>query len=112
MPTTVPFGDRMFYQFGWLGQILVLAVGGWIIWTLIQPRLVFKIRIGKRGPRLAKGKVTPAFLVRVAEACRENDLSRGWVGGVPNGKRIALRFSHQFPPGLRQRLRNEWQWMS
>ena len=46
--------------------VALLAGAAWIIWSLLQSRYVFEIR-------------------------------------------IRLRFSHNFPPGLQQRLRNAWQ---
>jgi hypothetical protein len=92
----------------WLVTILVLSITIWVFWTFVQPQYVFKIRIDGGQPSLRKGRVTRAFLERVTAICQENGIVRGWIGGVRRGRRIALRFSRQFPPGSQQRLRNEW----
>jgi hypothetical protein len=91
-----------------LVEILFLCLVGGIVWMLLQPRYVFEIRVQNGKPVVRKGKVTAAFLAEVAAICRECGVSRGWVGGVMQGKRIALRFSHHFPRSAQQRLRNEW----
>jgi hypothetical protein len=96
----------------WVIKLLVLGFVAWAIWSVLQPRYAFEIRVQGGRPRVRKGKVTPAFLTRVAEVCRESGVPRGWIGGVPRGRRVALRFSRHFPPGTQQRLRNEWQVMS
>jgi hypothetical protein len=93
----------------WIFKILVVGFFGWMIWSLLQLRYTFKIRIAKGEAHIQRGKVTRAFLGRVSDACQENGVSGGWIGGVSQGKRTALRFSRQFSPGLQQRLRNEWQ---
>ena len=92
----------------WLTRALVIAFVAWVAWHFLQARFVFQIRIDAGQPRVRRGRVTPAFLGRVAAACKDAGISRGWVGGVPHGRHIVLRFSRNFPPGLRQRLRNEW----
>jgi hypothetical protein len=92
----------------WLVKILVIGIAVWVLWAFLQPRYVFKIRINCGQPCIRKGRVTSAFLGRVAAVCQENGVVRGWIGGVQQGRRIALRFSRQFPPGSQQRLRNEW----
>ncbi len=92
----------------WLVNAVVIGIVVWVFWTLLQPQYVFKIRIHHGQPSLRKGKVTRDFLGRVEAVCREEGMVRGWIGGVRQGRRISLRFSRQFPPGLQQRLRNEW----
>jgi len=92
----------------WIIKLLVIGLAVWLIWSFIQPRYVFEIRIHRGHPSVRKGKVTRAFLSRVAAVCEENGVARGWIGGVRHGRRIALRFSCQFPLGSQQRLRNEW----
>ena len=91
-----------------LVKALILGFTIWVIWALLQPRYVFVIRINRGQPSIRKGRVTSAFLGRVAAVCQEGGVARGWIGGVRQGRRIALRFSRQFPPGPQQRLRNEW----
>jgi Protein of unknown function (DUF3634) len=92
----------------WLVTALGILCAIWLLWTLFAPRSVLKIRIHEGRPSVRRGKVTGEFLVRVADACRDAEVARGWIVGVKNGKRISLRFSRSFPPALRQRLRNEW----
>ncbi|HEV3145657.1 MAG TPA: DUF3634 family protein [Gemmataceae bacterium] len=92
----------------WILQALLIVFVGCVVWVLLQPRYVFEIRVREGKPVVRKGKVTAAFLAEVAAVCRECSVSAGWVGGVMQGKRVALRFSRQFPPGAQQRLRNEW----
>ena|SRR5262245_59550644 len=93
----------------WVIKALAIGFVAWMIWAVVQPRYVFKIHVEGGRPHVRKGKVTTAFLGLVAEVCRESGVARGWIGGVPHGRRIALRFSRHFPPGPQQRLRNEWQ---
>jgi hypothetical protein len=93
----------------WAIKALVIGFFAWMIWSIVHAQYAFEIRIQGGRPRLRKGKVTSAFLGQVAEVCRESGVARGWIGGARRGRRIALRFSHHFPPGPRQRLRNEWQ---
>jgi hypothetical protein len=93
----------------WFVKVLVISFVIWVIWSVLQPRYVFEIRIDGGQPSLRRGKVTAAFLGRVAAVCQESGVVRGWIGGVLHGRRVALRFSRHFPPGAQQRLRNEWQ---
>jgi len=92
----------------WVVNALVIGFAIWVIWSLLQPRYVFEIRVEGGQPYVRKGKVTKAFLARVVEVCKESGVPRGWIGGVLQGQRVALRFSRHFPPGPQQRLRNEW----
>jgi hypothetical protein len=92
----------------WIVKALVIGFVAWVVWSILQPRYLFEIRIKGGQPHVRKGKVTPAFLGRVAEACHAGGVAQGWVGGVQHGRRTALRFSRDFPPGLQQRLRNQW----
>ncbi len=91
-----------------LVKVLILGFTIWVIWSLVQPRYVFVIRINRGQLSIRKGRVRRAFLNRVEAVCQEGGVARGWIGGVRQGRRIALRFSRQFPPGSQQRLRNEW----
>jgi hypothetical protein len=93
----------------WAIKVLVVGFVVWMVWSVLQPHYVFDIRIDRGRPRVRRGKVTAAFVGQVAEACQDGGVDRGWIGGVRLGQRVALRFSRHFPPGLQQRLRNEWQ---
>jgi hypothetical protein len=92
----------------WLARLLVTGVVAWVLWSILKSRYVFEIEIRGGVSRIRKGKVAGAFLASVADACRECGLVRGWIGGVAQGRRVTLRFSRQFSPALRQRLRNEF----
>jgi hypothetical protein len=86
--------------------VVVLVAAGF--WFAFRPRYAFGIRIERGVPRVASGKVTAAFLLEIAEVCRQLGVKRGWVGGVRRGRKIVLAFSRGMPPPARQRLRNLW----
>jgi hypothetical protein len=89
-------------------KLLVLGLVAVAIWLAWRGQYVFVVRIERGVPRLSRGRVTPAFLQRLGEVCAEAGIERGWVGGARRGKQIALHFSRSIPPGIRQRLRNQW----
>src|SRR5687767_14979675 len=93
----------------WTFGVLFIAVLAWGTWAALRTRSVFEIRIEQGRPRLHSGKVTREFLDTVADVCREAGLQRGWIRGVRQNRRIALRFSRHIPPDAQQRLRNAWQ---
>jgi hypothetical protein len=74
----------------------------------LQPRYLFMVRIEEGVPRVAKGKVSPAFLAEISEVCAQAKVPRGWVGGLRRGKRVVLAFSRTIPAAVQQRLRNLW----
>lgn len=88
--------------------LLVAVVAGGLLWFAFQPRYVFVVRIDKGVPRVAKGKVTMAFVHEVEQVCAEAQLATGWLGGVRRGHGIALAFSRSIPRACQQRLRNLW----
>lgn len=92
----------------WIGKLVFLVLVAAALWWAMQPRYAFLICIAGGVPRVTRGKVTSAFLQQVGEVCAEEGLSRGWVGGVPRGRQMALVFSRSIPPPCRQRLRNLW----
>jgi hypothetical protein len=92
----------------WVMKVLVVGFVAWLAWSFLRARYVFEVRVVGGQPSVRRGKVTAAFLARVAVVCRETGVARGWIGGVPHGRRAALKFSRDFPPGVQQRLRNEW----
>jgi hypothetical protein len=92
----------------WFGKLLVAGIAILVIWSVLKSRYAFEISIKGGKPHIRKGKVTSAFLASVTDACLESGVTLGWIGGVPHGRRVALRFSRHFSPGLQQRLRNEW----
>jgi hypothetical protein len=90
-------------------MLVVLGFLAWVMWSVAHLRYVFLVRIDKKGPRVCQGKVTPAFLSEIAQACQGSGVARGWVGGVKRGRKVALVFSRHFPRGCQQQLRNLWQ---
>lgn len=92
----------------WVFRLIVVAVAGCIIVALARKRYVFEIRVSDGVPVVRRGQVTRAFLDVLAEACRADGVTRGWVAGVPRGGRMTLKFSHHFAPGTQQRVRNQW----
>jgi hypothetical protein len=92
----------------WVGKFVVAGIALFVMWSILKSRYTFEICIKGGTPHIRKGKVTSDFLASVADACRESGVTLGWIGGVPHGRRVALRFSRHFSPGLQQRLRNEW----
>ena len=93
----------------WLVRILAVGFVAWLVVVALKTRYEFMILIVDGRPRLKSGTVTPAFLATVADVCHAAGVSRGWVGGVRQGKLVSLRFSRSLPPSARQRLRNDWQ---
>jgi hypothetical protein len=96
----------------WAVKLLMLGIVVGVIWTLLRPRYVFEIRIEGGRAQVRRGKVTDAFRRMVEEVCRDGGVNCGWLGGLRRGKRVALRFSRDFTPGLQQRMRNQWNVMN
>ncbi len=86
----------------------LLAVAAGVALLACRPRYAFVVRLERGEPRVASGEVTAAFLEEVREVCQQARQMSGWLGGVRQGHRIKLTFSHGIPPPLRQRLRNVW----
>lgn len=93
----------------WVLRVVVIVAIVWVISISLRPQYVFEIRIVNGTPEVRRGKVVSTFLDHIRSVCAEGGMSSGWIGGVRVGKRITLRFSRQFAPGPRQRLRNYWQ---
>ena len=89
-------------------NLLVCGLVLWALWLWVRPHYIFVVRVKGGTPRLSRGKATAAFLGSVGEACRLNQVTRGWVGGVRRGRNVALVFSRHIPPGCQQQLRNAW----
>jgi len=92
----------------WLFKALVVGFALWMGWCLLRPRYTFEIRVRGGKPTVRAGKVTRAYLARVAEVSPTGGVDHGWIGGLPCGGRTRPRFSRDFPPCVQQRLRNEW----
>jgi hypothetical protein len=87
--------------------VIVALLVGALLW-LLRTRYTFVVRIEDGSPRLAQGRVTPAFLAEVGEVCSRAAVTRGWVGGIPMRKQVRLVFSRSIPEACRQQLRNAW----
>jgi hypothetical protein len=90
------------------GPILLAALVTLFAWLVFRHRYAFVVCVGPAGPRVARGKVTPAFLRLIAEVCAQNRLASGKICGVWRGRTIALAFSRTIPLGCQQQLRNLW----
>jgi hypothetical protein len=88
-----------------LGLVLLAT---WGFWSACRPRPRFVVRIANGVPRVARGKVTQAFLQEIGEVCDRHGVRRGELRGVDEGRRIALVFSGNMPEPCRQQLRNIW----
>jgi hypothetical protein len=90
--------------------LLTFAAIGVAVWFFAKqkPDAIFVVRVRAGEARAASGAVTGAFLAAVADVCHEFNLSSAEVYGVARGRRIALRFSTNFPFAACQRLRNWW----
>jgi hypothetical protein len=88
--------------------LLVLAGVASAVWFFGKPDAVFVVRVRAGQAEATPGNVTAAFLAAVVGVCAEFGLQSAEVRGVARGRRIALRFSTNFPPAARQRLRNWW----
>jgi hypothetical protein len=96
------------YAFQLVAVAVVLGVIFVITQAAIAQRYRFVIKIVSGELRVTKGKVRADFLDDIREICRENGVRFGWIAGVMEGKRVALRFSGSFSPSCQQRLRNAW----
>jgi len=88
-------------------RLAAVAVLGWVIWQLFQPRYVFMVRVRGGRPRTGRGRVTPEMLDEVRTVCAEHGIVHGTVAGILRGPRVALVFTG-FPPSAQQQLRNWW----
>ena len=61
----------------WVVKALVIGFVAWVIWSVLQPRFVFEIRIEGGRASVRKGKVTTAFLGRVAAVRGPRGLGAG-----------------------------------
>ena len=91
-----------------LVPLALLALVGWAIWQVCQPRPAFEIRVEGGQPRVVRGTATKSFLAEIRDLCRHHQVSRGTVRGLVRGTRIVLDLRGPFPPGFRQQLRNVW----
>jgi hypothetical protein len=92
----------------WAVELGLVAFVAWGIWKACRPRPNFVVRIADGVPRVARGKVTAAFLQEIGEVCRRHEVASGEVRGLEHDGRIALAFSGRVPEPCRQQLRNLW----
>ena len=93
----------------WIPPLLVVGFIAWMIPVILKSRYEFTIVVKHGNAHRQAGRVTAAFVAAVSEICQTSGIERGWVGGVRREKIIGLRFSHEFPRPVQQRIRNEWQ---
>jgi len=86
-----------------VGSVLAVA-----LWYAERLRYAFLLSIHSGKVFVRQGKVTAAFLDQVRQLCSEHGISRGWIGGVRERRRIRLVFSRSLPPDCQQRVRNLW----
>jgi hypothetical protein len=91
--------------FVWL---LAVAIAAAAVWFVAKPDAVFVVRVRAGHAETTTGKTTGSFLTAVVGVCQEFGLQAAEIRGVARGRRIALRFSNNFPSAARQRLRNWW----
>ncbi len=93
-------------------QLVVLAAALGVVFVIVQvalgQRYRFMVTIHGVEVRVTRGKVQSQFLDNIRAICREHGVTSGWIGGVTQGKSIALRFSSNIPYACQQRLRNVW----
>jgi len=93
-------------------QLVVLAVALVVVLGILHVALArryhFMVMLDRGKPRLTEGTVHAAFLDDIRAVCEQYGIASGWIGGVRQGKSIALRFSSNIPHGCQQRLRNIW----
>jgi hypothetical protein len=87
---------------------IALAVVAGILHAAFGQRYRFVVTVDRGEPRVTRGKVNADFLSNIGETCRDYGIDSGWIGGVMQGKSIALRFSRNIPYACQQRLRNIW----
>jgi hypothetical protein len=87
---------------------VALVVVAGILHAAFGQRYRFVVSVDHGEPRVTKGKVHADFVASIREICREYGIRSGWIGGVTQGKAIALRFSRSIPYAGQQRLRNVW----
>lgn len=88
---------------------LIVALVVVAIWWAFRPRPLFRVRIRNGQAEVLVGVVTPACIEQLEAVCRANEISQAELWGfLPPGGRLHLTFSHHFPPGARQQLRNFW----
>jgi hypothetical protein len=69
--------------------------------------VVFEIRVRDGRPRVAHGRVTPAFLLEVQGVCDDLGVADGVIYGQRRDRAIHLVFAG-LPAACQQRLRNLW----
>lgn len=94
--------------FDWAVKLLLVAFFAWVAWTLNRLRFTFEIQVRDGVARATRGKVASSALHVIAEACSEKGVMHGRIRGQRRGAMTSLSFSKEFPPGLCQRIRNEW----
>lgn len=88
---------------------LIVALVVVAIWWAFRPRPLFRIRVRHGQTEVLVGVVSAACIEQLEAVCRAHEISDAELWGfLPPGGRLQLTFSHHFPPGARQQLRNFW----
>lgn len=94
-------------DYGFFAGLVIIALALW--WLLYgKPAAEFVIEIRGGTARLKDGTATPALLQELTEQCLAAGIQRSEVRGIAWGRHIRLSFAKEFPPEVRQRLRNWW----
>ena len=80
-------------------------IADWLTVLLIQPD--FAIRVGPRGARCWRGKVSPRFVEECTLIARDTDLRDALILGCRRSRGLVLEF-RRVPEPVQQRLRNVW----
>jgi hypothetical protein len=90
---------------------VILGAGAFVIWALwraAKPRPLFVVRLASGRAAPVSGRVTTAFLQRVAEVAAANQIEQAVIRGFAHGPLIRLHFSSEMSDASRQQLRNWW----
>jgi len=91
----------------WL-NILIIAVVGAIVWTVLRPRPDFRIRVGKSGAEVS-GQISEFQRREILRYFNETDFSAANItiyGTWDRERRLTLRTRGGLSPGERQMIRN------
>jgi hypothetical protein len=91
-----------------IALVAIVAFILWALWRSSHPKAVFLVQIVGGEPKAVQGVVTPAFLELLRDVLARHGLQTGTLRGLPQGARIRLAFSDDFPAGARQQILNWW----
>lgn len=84
-----------------------LIAGAVLLYVLMfRSPVVFQIQYRNGIPRVTRGRVTEGLRAAIQEICHQNEIRKGTITALPNGKRVRMTFSRDIPPGCQQQIRN------